>query len=1179
MYDTAPVWDDVRRKLASVSLPEGVQTPVVDDRISDTMGVVVAITGAVDSQQLVPALRTVQDRLEGLSGVRSAASVADPGNQITVALNDAAAVRHGIAPGALAAQLRAVVVVTPAGSVASGGQDWVLTAGGDVDVGSLRRLPIVTATGTVPLSAVADVQATGSEPVRDRLRVNGEPAVAVGLVLEEGIDVVAAGQRIQDEVDLLREELAPLTLTTLANQPERVSARLTDLGTSLLQGVLIVGCVLIVTMGLRLGGVVAAIVPLTTLGALGIYAMGGGVLHQMSVAGLVLSLGLLVDNAIVVAERIQWHLDRGKEGSEAASLAVRELALPLFAATGTTVASFLPLLLSTGPTGDFTRAIPQVVILTLVLSLVTALVVTPTLAALVFRARSGGEPATPPWLVWLSTVPIRYPGRVALVALVLVGSSGLLSPLVRAQFFPEADRNQLVVAIELPEGSDVEVTDAASARVEALLQSDPRVKTVAAFVGRSTVPFYYNLARLPSSPQLAQLMVITESADDVAGVLTLARDAARAVAPQATFVGRKLEQGPPLAAPLELRFRGSDLEDLWLASNAAYRALADAEGTVDVRQTASQGVTGISLSPNDAALARAGLTRRDVALTTLGRTRGLPAGTLRDGERLIDVRVRSAAGERLSVSELVSAQVWSTSRGPIPLAAVATPTLSVLPAVVRRRDGVREVSALAQIDGSRSAGDILTELRPELDRIAERYGVTLVIGGEAEGSGDANAAIALAAPLGGALLLAFLLAQFRSFRRVGVVLLTVPLAAAGVVPGLLLFGQPFGFTALLGVIALIGIVVNNAIILIDYADQERSDGLSVEDAVARAVQVRFRPILLTTATTIAGLLPLLFSSSTLWPPLAAAMVSGLAASTVLTLWVVPAAYTVLFRERRGRLPLGPLTAFAAIALIIPGVGQAETLEQAQQAALDNHPEVQLARLQAQRSAALRSEALSAFSPRVGASAGYTLSATEIALDPTGGLALPKTSDLQPVFEAFHEADQVDAVFDGVRAQEANTPGLDPIVVREKTFADAAVSVTVPLWTPGAMASVRAASLGQQASERDVVWAESQVRAGVVAAYWGAWLADEAVAVADRAVVRAEGRLQTARARVDVGRTTAIDVIEAQLALADAARAGRQADVSRTQAREALRRLTDWPQDVSLEEPPPLPTVPNEVGPR
>jgi multidrug efflux pump subunit AcrB len=902
VYDTDAVWDEVDTAVdrAERDFPEGVGPAERDYEVGEIESVTFALTGSRNWATLLDAAERLEEQLLRRPGVKRVVFTPDFDTQVKVELAPEQAYALSVSAQSLAELIKGRATVIPGGTTRVAQREvTVLNNGRWESLEELRRLAVPLPDGRVlPLQSIARVGFGPSEPVRETVRFNGERAVIVGVVPQEATDLVVLGEQLGSAMPALEAEVAPFELHRLTNQPARVESRLADLRGSLLHGILIVATVVMLAMGLRIGGTVALSVPMVSLISILVYYVAGGVLHQITVAALVVSLGLLVDNAIVVSERIQWHLDRGAGRGEAASYAVRELAYPLAAATGTTLAAFLPLLLSKGVSADFTRAIPQVVMLTLSVSFLFALTVIPTIGTAVFRPsrRASAQGTAPKLFQRIAQLPVRRPGRVLLAAGVLLLASAALLPLVRLQFFPGADRNQVVLELELPSGSTSEATSEAAWLLERELISNPRVRHVAAFVGRSTPAFYYNLVGRSNAPNFAQLLVTTQRERDVPGISTWSREFAKEHLPGTAFVARPLEQGPPAAAPVEIRLYADKRHRLTAAVQGVFEAVKQAEGTRDVRHDMDLGSLALAVEVDDAASALERVSPADASLSLLSRTRGIPAGEYRGSTEPAEVVVRSPAGRDAPTGELLHTLVPSRNGRFIPLSAVAASDFELQPSRISRRNGRLVASVFAELGSETGYNEVLGEVEPRLGRILPE-GVSYQIGGIAESSGDANAAILDASYLGVAVLLFVLLLQFRSFRRVGLVLLTVPLAAIGVVPGLVIFSKPFGFTSMLGAISLTGIVVNNAIILIDTIETRRRRGEQLAEALPGAVLERMRPILLTVSTTVLALVPLQFSSSSLWPPFASALISGLLASTVMTLLVVPAAYYLIFSRK------------------------------------------------------------------------------------------------------------------------------------------------------------------------------------------------------------------------------------------------------------------------------------------
>jgi multidrug efflux pump len=905
VYDTDTHWDRVRVAVekARQEFPDGVGEPVIDDRAVDNASAVVTVTGIDDLTALTDVAEQVKKRLFQVDGVSRIEVIGDPGTQVTIAYPDAVARRLGLSPESLANQLDARNRVSGGGTVLVAGKTATLRPESEFrSIDEISHSPILLPSGTsVPLSEIASVSYGPAEPGKEFMWVNGRPAIGLSVIIErDTVHVVEFGERLREMIATLDSEFEPLSLGLILFQPDHVKSRLDELGRSLLLGIIIIAAILFLTMGMRLGLLVASVVPLVTLSSLALYAIGGGVLHQMAIAGMVIGLGMLVDNAIVMVENMQWHLDQGLTRAQASLKSVSELAKPLGAATGTTLAAFVPMLISKGNSADFTRMIPTMVMLTLAVSYVYAVFVTPALAEWVLLPKPRKREQRLPRIGHrLGAFADRHSAVVLIGAIALVGLAVFGSRFVDRDFFPSTSRSEMVIDLNFAEGTHVSTTSAAAVEMSNGLLLLPEVTDVYTWTGFSGPVFFYNLTENPRSPHIGRIAVMARSFEDLSAIFAWVRAYARDQLPDVEVVPQRFGQGPPVTAPIEIRLFGNDFEALRAATEQVMDLARAMPGTADVRESLGTGSPTLVFEVEDAVASRYGLDRSDVALALRGRTLGIEIGQYRAGQNPVPIVIRSPEGERFSTDHLDTAYVFTPDGQTVPLAQLVRQSLRWQPSAIQHRDLQRVTTVLSQLDHGYAFGNVTTDLQRRLKEIQLPPGVTLEFGGKEESSGDANAALFSAMPVGIVLLLIFLLIEFNSFRRLLIVLVTVPLSITGVVPGLLLTNNPFGFTAMLGVIALVGIVVNNAIVLIDLLDANLAAGEPLSEAIADAVARRTRPILLTTVTTVAGLAPLTLTESTLWPPLAWSIISGLLASTLLTLLVVPAMCRLLLRPDTG----------------------------------------------------------------------------------------------------------------------------------------------------------------------------------------------------------------------------------------------------------------------------------------
>ena len=908
VYDTDNVWDRIRVAVARAEarFPEGVLQPFVDDRQVDAATVVLAISGSDDIKQLQLAAERLKNRLYSLKAVSRIRLYGDSGEQVTLAIDDARIQTLGLTPERIVAQLQSRNEIVPGGFLEVDGRQTLVRP--QTEFRSIREIsntPIVLTGGrSVPLSSIADVRYEVTDPAVQTAWMNGSQVVAVAVtVARNKVNVVRFGDQLREFLDEIRPEFAPLSIEEMFFQPVHVKSRLSELGYSLLLGVVIVGLVLLLIMGPRMGLVVTLIIPLVTLSSLSLYAMGGGVLHQMAIAGMVIALGMLVDNAIVMVENIQWHMDRGASAVEAAVTSVIELARPLGAATGTTLAVFVPMAISKGDTADFTRGIPITILIMLTMSYLFAILVTPLLSQLFLRPRSGREQGDRLSNAGerIGRFSVRHGRWVMLLTAALLLTAGLGSSQLGQEFFPDTDRKQMVIDVYYPEGTPIGLTTEFVTSLAEEISGFEESKDVFAFTGNSGPRFFYNLNENPRSPQIGRIVVNTSRIEDLGILMDWVRSEAGNRWPEVQIVARRLSQGPPAPAPVELRVVGQDRLELARSASRLTAMLREIPGTVDVRHNLGIGIPSLKFEFNDSIADARGVSRRQLAQALARQTQGVTVGYYRASENPVPIVLRSREGSRFDLGQLLAVNAYAAPHQGIPVMDTGRPEMEWQSAVIHHLDLEPVVTVFSELEAGTTYPEVYEEVFRRLPGLDLPAHVRVIPGGFQESSGEANTALFKTLPIGLILLLFFLLLQFNSFRRVLIILVTVPLAITGVVPGLLITGYPFGFTAMLGFITLMGIVVNNAIVLIDTIDSQLKAGLDSAEAVAVAVSRRTRPILLTTLTTVAGLLPLTFASSTLWPPMAWSIISGLLAATILTLGVVPTlSHWLLNPVKRGK---------------------------------------------------------------------------------------------------------------------------------------------------------------------------------------------------------------------------------------------------------------------------------------
>ncbi|MDZ4726136.1 MAG: efflux RND transporter permease subunit [Leptospira sp.] len=887
-------------KKAESKYPIGLQPWDLNRRVTEQEAILIALTGSDDILYLKHEIDTLRSRLLQIQNVAKINRLGDPEEEIEIFIPKQTLEEKGISIGFFSNWVSTANHSIPPGAMPLDGKKVIVkTDGWFNDIESISRLSIPLPGGELKsIGEIGEVHKLPKYPVAEIMRSRGLPAVGLGIVAKQNINLIQFGRDIEEEVNQWQKTNPNLKVEIINSQPKYVANRLSDLGWNLLTGIFIVALVLVSMMGFRIGILSAIIVPVIAIISLGIFGMFGGVLHQISIAAFVMALGLLIDNVIVILESVQEKIDSGLEIIASVKDTISSLAFPLLSATGTTLASFIPLLGSSGNSADFTRAIPIINMLTLSISFLFALFVTPLL----------GKAFLKPKVHIKETFYERVSERIGksipeyhkLILLVstflfLIAMAGFR--FLPKKFFPDADRDQLILDLRMPEGTDINKTDEVAKEIESWLRNDNRLKSVIVFVGRSVPLFYYNLNQSPNSPHIAQFILNLKDIKDKDSFKQNFQNIIDEKLIYGNAILQELKQGPPVKAPIEVRLYSESKEDLFKSHQLLLKTIYQVPGLKDIRSDLGIGSPVLNWESDDASLSRYRASRSDVTLSILSQTRGIPIGYYRAGERPIPIIFRTLEKELISPNKISESPLLSTRTEILKLSSVSHLSLNWEPAILYRRNRETAINYYAEVNKELTADKATLIIRKKLELEKFPKSVRWEFGGEQAESGSANQSLIAVAPLGIMILISFLLLEFGSWKKTGIILLTVPLSMIGVVPGLFLSSQSFGFLSLLGIFALVGIVVNNGILILDYIGKATSRGEPIETAIQYSLSKRIRPILLTTLTTIAGLIPLAFTDATLWPPFAWTMIAGLLVSTFLTLFVIPAATYLAYVDK------------------------------------------------------------------------------------------------------------------------------------------------------------------------------------------------------------------------------------------------------------------------------------------
>ena len=937
-----PIWNDLRRKVERVapSLPEGVIGPTVNDEFGDVFGIVVTLTG--DGFSYVELKEVADEVRDELLRVPDVAKVEIHGAQderIFVDYNNARLASLGLSPLQLLAILESANIVIPGGDVRAGVERIPLEPTGAFEsVEDLRRTPVALPGrgGIVFLEDLVEISRGYVDPPTSLAYASGVPALVLAVAMREGGNLVRLGEAVALELSRLQALYAiGIEFDVVAFQPEIVDAKVRAFLSNLLQAVAVVLGVMLLFLGLRTGLVVASLVPVTMVVSLLAMSFLGVGLDQMSLAALIIALGMLVDNAIVMAESIMVQMQEGTSAVEAAVASARELRYPLLISSLTTSAAFLPIFLAESITGEYTAPLFTVVTIALIVSWLLALTMTPLLCVVFLRVkRVAREEAFDGRFYTLYRRALLTLLRNRAVSLGVVGTVFLAAlagfGFIPRIFFPPANKPVFTASYELPTGTSIARTEEVARAIDAFIAEELQAVGVRSRVGSGTlvpaknpeasggraegvtnwVTFVgsggprFNLSHSPggSGPSSAfSLLNATNPAVVTEELIPTIEAFGRERFPDLEITLSLMQTGTSAGSPIQVRVAGRDTDTLFDIVDEVKAKLRALPGARTVSDDWGARRKKLVVAVDQPRARRAGVSSQDVAISLQTALRGFATTEYREGERIIPVTLRSSLASRAEVTKLDSLNVYTQATGAsVPLRQVADIELAWEPSVIHRRQGLKTATVSADLEPGWTTAEVVADLRPwlEAEQAGWPVGYRYRFGGEAETSGDANSSITEKLPIAGLIILMLLFVQFNSVRRTAIILCTIPLGIIGVVAGLLLTQSYFGFMTLLGIIALAGIIINNGIVLLDRIRIELGENPSApQRAIMMAAQRRLRPILLTTATTVAGLIPLWLGGGPVWEPLVIAIVFGLLFATVLTLGVVPVLYSLLFRVR------------------------------------------------------------------------------------------------------------------------------------------------------------------------------------------------------------------------------------------------------------------------------------------
>ncbi len=911
--DASEKYNDVVQKVGQVrnTLPRDIMSiELIKWAISNTNILQVALSSdSASYARLKKDAERLKKRLERIPGVRRAKIWGVPEQQVRVSLDMPKMAALKIPLKQVAAALQSANANIPAGSMDIGDRKFnIRTSGRFASLEEIRNTIIHARAGRpLRLKDIASIEFLDEDQTY-KARYNGRRSIFLTMNQKEGTNIFNVIDAARDAIESFEKELGGDTrLFYVFDQSGSVAKRLNVFFYNLAQGMLLVGFIIFLAFGFNLSALITLVIPLSIVIAIAFVDLSGYGLQQMSIVAMVIALGLLVDNAIVVTENIIRFQKMGHSRIEAAVKGVGQVGWAVVSSTVTTVLAFVPIIMMQDMTGKFIRSMPVTVVYILLASLLLALTLTPYLASRFLKK----EPETEPrWLLRRFNrfiagsyrrrlaYALSNPKKVLALTVAVFISSLALFPLVGVSFFPKAEKNQFIININTPMGSTLDYTDGIARRVEAMLDKTPRVTGYASNIGRGNPQIYYNVQPKNESSNHAQLFIQlgTEDKEVIASFLdSLRRETARI--PGVRIDVKEFQQGPPVEAPIAIKILGDDLTELTRIARRVETMMRETAGIINIENPLATSATDIHVRINREKAAISGIALHEIDQTIRAALTGQEIGSFRDAEgEDYPLTLRLPRPERMRMRDFSKIYLNTPAGEAVPLSQLASITFKETPAVITHFKTQRNVTLKADAADGFSVDGLTAGLIKQLDNYDWPRGYGYYVGGELESRQESFGGMGKAALVALIAIFGVLVLQFRSFRQPLIVFSAIPLAITGSILALMISGYSFSFTAFIGLTSLIGIVINNSIILVDYTNQLRAEGMTINQALIKAGETRFTPIILTTATTIGGLLPLTLGGGTLWAPMGWTIIGGLTLSTVLTLLIVPTLYTVFSHE-------------------------------------------------------------------------------------------------------------------------------------------------------------------------------------------------------------------------------------------------------------------------------------------
>ena len=915
--DIPDLFYQVRKKVSDIrhTLPQGIQGPFYNDEFGTTFGNIYALTGeGFDYAVLKDYADRVQLQLQRVKDVGKVDLLGLQDEKVWIELSNTKLATLGLPLAAVQQALEEQNAVAAAGFFETASDRVQLRVTGRFEtVDEIRNFPIRVADRTFRISDVAEVKRGFNDPPAPRMRYMGEDAIGLAVSMKAGGDILVLGEALEGEFARLQETLpAGMQLNKVSDQPAAVKTGVGEFVRVLTEAVIIVLLVSFFSLGLRTGLVVALSIPLVlamTFAAM--YYLGIG-LHKISLGALVLALGLMVDDAIIAVEMMAIKMEQGYDRIKAASYAWTSTAFPMLTGTLITAAGFLPIATAQSSTGEYTRSIFQVVAIALLVSWIAAVVFVPYLGAKLLpdlaklhAAKHGGsadghDPYGTPFYRRVRTAVewcVRRRKTVIVLTIALFVGSILLFRFVPQQFFPASGRLELMVDLKLSEGASLAATEEQAKRLEKLLSGHEGIDNFVAYVGTGSPRFYLPLDQQLPAASFAQFVVLAKSIEDREKIRTWLIEVLNDEFPTLRTRISRLENGPPVGYPVQFRVSGEHIDEVRQLARQVADKVRENSHVSNVHLDWEEPSKVVRLNIDQERARALGVSTADLSRFLQSSLTGSPVSQYREGNELIEILLRGTVSERQELGLLPSLAVPTDNGRSVPLSQIATLEYGFEEGIIWHRNRLPTVTVRADVYGKEQPASLIKQILPTLEPVRAQLpdGYQLDVGGTVEDSSRGQKSVNAGIPLFIVVVLTLLMLQLKSFSRSAMVFLTAPLGLIGVTLFLLIFRQPFGFVAMLGTIALSGMIMRNSVILVDQIEQDIEAGMDRWHAIIEATVRRFRPIVLTALAAVLAMIPL--SRSVFFGPMAVAIMGGLIVATALTLLFLPALYAAWFRVK------------------------------------------------------------------------------------------------------------------------------------------------------------------------------------------------------------------------------------------------------------------------------------------